>query len=121
MLATHIYLLIFAFLHDTFTSRVRCITACLTVCMDKRVQIIIRMRTPSSQLRLVEFCQRHWVGGIRDAEDIVHGIITVPVLHHSLTVCCKVHHLQTFTLPVVGIGCLRAVAELRIDRSPSLS
>ena len=72
--------------------------------------------TPSSQLRLVEFRQRRWVGGIRDTEDIIHGIITIPVLHHSLTVRRKVHHLQTFTLPVVGIGSLRAITEFRIDR-----
>ena len=86
--------------------------------MNKAVQlvILIRMRTPSSQLRLVEFCQRCRVGGIRNTEDVIHGIVTIPVLHHSLTIRCKVHHLQTFTLPVVGIGRLRAVAELRIDR-----
>ena len=96
---------------------IRC-TLCLTVCMNKTVQLIIfiRMRTPSSQLRLVEFRQRRWVGGIRDTEDIVHGIVTIPVLHHSLTVRCKVHRLQTFTLLVVCIGCLRAITELRIDR-----
>ena len=40
----------------------------------------------------------------------------VPVLHHSLTDLCKVHHLQTFTLLIVGIGSLRAVTEFRIDR-----
>ena len=80
------------------------------------------MHTPSSQLRLVEFRQRRWVGGIRDTEDIIHSIITIPVLHDSLTVRCKAHRLQTLTLPVVGIGCPRAVAELRIDRmAPSLS
>ena len=86
--------------------------------MNKAVQLVIfiRMRTPSSQLRLVEFRQRRWVGSIRDTEDIIHSIILVPVLHHSLTVRCKVHHLQTFTLLVVGIGSLRAVTELRIDR-----
>ena len=114
--ATHIYLLIFAFLHDTFTSRVRCITARLTVCMDKRVQIIIRMRTPSSQLRLVEFRKRRWVGSIRNTEDIIHSIILIPILHHSLTIRCKIHHLQTFTLLVICIGGLRAVTEFRIDR-----
>ena len=86
--------------------------------MNKAVQLVIfiRMRTPSSQLRLVEFRQRRWVGGIRNTEDIVHSIITIPVFHHSLTVRCKVHRLQTFTLLVVGIGCLRAITELRIDR-----
>ena len=86
--------------------------------MNKAVQLIIliRMRTPSSQLRLVEFRQRRWVGSIRDTEDIVHSIITIPVLHHSLTIRCKVHHLQTFTLLVICIGCLRAITELRIDR-----
>ena len=91
---------------------------CFTACMNKAVQLIIliRMRTPSSQLRLVEFRQRRWVGGIRNTEDIVHSIILVPVFHHSLTIRCKVHHLQTFTLLVVGIGCLRAITELRIDR-----
>ena len=90
--------------------------------MNKTVQLIIliRMRTPSSQFRLVEFCQRRWVGGIRNTEDIVHSIITIPVLHHSLTIRCKVHHLQTFTLLVVCIGCLRAITELRIDRMPLL-
>ena len=86
--------------------------------MNKTVQLIIliRMRTPSSQLRLVEFRKRRWAGGIRNTEDIIHSIILVPVLHHSLTIRCKVHHLQTFTLLVVCIGCLRAVTELRIDR-----
>ncbi|MBF1416673.1 MAG: hypothetical protein HXN31_03545 [Prevotella histicola] len=74
------------------------------------------MRTPSSQLRLVEFRQRRWVGSIRNTEDIIHSIITISVFHHSLTVRCKVHHLQTFTLLVVGIGSLRAITEFRIDR-----
>ncbi|WP_246479517.1 hypothetical protein [Prevotella multiformis] len=74
------------------------------------------MHTPSSQLRPVELRQRRRVGCVRDAEDIVHSIITVPVLHHSLTVRRKAHRLQTFTLLVVGIGRLRTVAELRIDR-----
>ena len=86
--------------------------------MNKAVQLIIliRLHTLSSQLRLVDFRQRRWVGGIRNTEDIVHSIILVPVFHHSLTIRCKVHHLQTFTLLVVGIGCLRAITELRIDR-----
>ena len=86
--------------------------------MNKAVQfvILIRVRTLSAQLRLVEFCQRCWVGGIRNTKDIIHSIILVPVLHDSLTVRCKVHHLQTFTLFVVGIDSLRAVTELRIDR-----
>ena len=86
--------------------------------MNKTVQLIIfiRMHTPSSQLRLVESRQRCWVGGIRNTEDIIHSIIAIPVLHHSLTIRCKVHHLQTFTLLVVGIGCLRAITEFRIDR-----
>ena len=86
--------------------------------MNKTVQLVIfiRMRTPSSQLRLVEFRQRRWVGSIRDTEDIIHSIITIPVFHHSLTIRCKVHHLQTFTLLVVGIGSLRAITEFRIDR-----
>ena len=74
------------------------------------------MRTPSSQLRLVESRQRRWVGSIRDTEDIIHSIITIPVLHHSLTVRCKVHRLQTFTLLVIYIGSLRAITELCIDR-----
>ena len=96
---------------------IRC-TLSLTAGMNKTVQLIIliRMRTPSSQLRLVEFRQRRWVGSIRDTEDIIHSIILVPVLHHSLTIRCKVHHLQTFTLLVVGIGSLRAITEFRIDR-----
>ena len=86
--------------------------------MNKAVQfvILIRMRTLSAQLRLVEFCQRCWVGGIRNTKNIIHSIILVPVLHDSLTIRCKVHHLQTFTLLVVGIGSLRAITELRIDR-----
>ena len=85
--------------------------------MNKAVQLIIliRMRTPSSQLRLIEFCKRCWVGSIRNTEDIVHGIVTIPVLHHSLTVRCKVHRLQTFTLLVIYIGSLRAITELCID------
>ena len=84
---------------------IRC-TLSLTVCMNKAVQLIIliRMRTPSSQLRLVEFRQRRWVGSIRDTEDIVHSIILVPVLLHSLIIRCKVHHLQTFTLFIPSIG-----------------
>ena len=96
---------------------IRC-TLSLTAGMNKTVQLIIliRMRTPSSQLRLVELRQRCWVGSIRDAEDIIHSIITISVLHHSLTIRCKVHHLQTFTLLVVGIGSLRAITEFRIDR-----
>ena len=86
--------------------------------MNKAVQLIIliRMRTPSSQLRLVEFRQRRWVGSIRNTEDIIHSIITISVFHHSLTVRCKVHHLQAFTLLVVAIGSLRAITEFRIDR-----
>ena len=85
--------------------------------MNKAVQLIILicMRTPSSQLRLVEFRQRRWVGGIRNTEDIVHSIILIPVLHHSLTVRCKVHHLQTFTLLVKGIGGLGTVAQLLVN------
>ena len=74
------------------------------------------MPTPSSQLRLVEFRQRRWVSSIRNTEDIIHSIITIPVFHHSLTVRCKVHRLQTVTLLVVGIGSLRTITELRIDR-----
>ena len=85
--------------------------------MNKAVQlvILIRMHTPSSQLRLVESRQRRWVGSIRDTEDIIHSIITIPVFHHSLTVRCKVHRLQTFTLLVVCIGSLRAITEFRVD------
>ena len=96
---------------------IRC-TLSLTAGMNKTVQLIIliRMRTPSSQLRLIEFRQRRWVGSIRNTEDIIHSIILIPVLHHSLTIRCKVHHLQTFTLLVVGIGSLRAITEFRIDR-----
>ena len=79
--------------------------------MNKAVQFIIfiRMRTPSSQLRLVEFRQRRWVGSIRDTEDIIHSIITVPGSPSQSDVRRKVHHLQTFTLLVVGIGSLRAL------------
>ena len=58
----------------------------------------------------------YFFSGIRDTEDIIHSIITIPVLHHSLTVRCKVHHLQTFTLLIVGIGSLRTITEFRIDR-----
>ena len=78
--------------------------------------MIVRMQTPSSQLRFVEFRQRRWVGGICDTEDIIHSIILISVLHHSLTVRCKVHHLQTFTLLVICIGCLRAITKFCIDR-----
>ena len=85
--------------------------------MNKAVQlvILIRMRTPSSQLRLVEFRQRCWVGSIRNTEDIIHSIVTIPVFHHSLTIRCKVHHLQTFTLLVKGIGGLGTVAQLLVN------
>ena len=58
----------------------------------------------------------YFFSSIRNTEDIIHSIILVPVLHHSLTVRCKVHHLQTFTLLVVGIGSLRAITKFRIDR-----
>ena len=58
----------------------------------------------------------YFFSSIRNTEDIIHSIILVPVLHHSLTVRCKVHHLQTFTLLVVGIGSLRTITEFRIDR-----
>ena len=61
------------------------------------------MLTLSSQLSLVEFRQRRWVGSIRDTEDIIYSIIAILVFHHSLTIRRKVHHLQTFTLLVVGI------------------
>ena len=96
---------------------IRC-TLSLTACMNKAVQLVIfiRMRTPSSQLRLVEFRQRRWVGSIRNTEDIVHSIIAILVFHHSLTIRCKVHHLQTFTLLVVSVGRLRAITKFRIDR-----
>ena len=55
------------------------------------------------------------VYGIGNTQDIVHSIVLVLVLHHSPTVRRKVHRLQTFTLLVVGVGCLRAVAQLGID------
>ena len=58
----------------------------------------------------------YFFSGIRNTEDIIHSIILIPVLHHSLTVRCKVHHLQTFTLLIVGIGSLRTITEFRIDR-----
>ena len=45
---------------------------------------------------------------------IYSGLILV--LHCSLTACCKVHHLQTFTLFIVGIGSLRVITELHIGR-----
>ena len=84
---------------------IRC-TLSLTTCMNKTVQLIIliRMRTPSSQLRLVDSRLRRWVGSIRDTEDIIHSIITIPISHHSLTIRCKLHHLQTFTLLIPSIG-----------------
>ena len=78
--------------------------------------MIVRMQTPSSPLRLVEFRQRNWVDCICDTEDIIHSIITISVFHHSLTIRCKVHHLQTFTLLVVSVGRLRAITKFRIDR-----
>ena len=43
---------------------------------------------------------------------IYSGLISV--LHCSLTACCKVHRLQTFTLLVICIGSLRAITELHI-------
>ena len=52
----------------------------------------------------------------KNTEDIIHSIILVPVLHHSLTIRCKVHHLQTFTLLVICIGSLRAITKFCIDR-----
>ena len=60
------------------------------------------------------------VYGIGNTQDIVHSIVLVLVLHHSPTVRRKVHRLQTFTLLVVGVGCLRAVAQLGIDGMPVL-
>ena len=85
--------------------------------MNKTVQlvILIRMRTPSSQLRLVEFRKRRWVGGIRNTEDIIHSIILVPVLHHSLTLDCQLGVLQPLTLLVKGIGGLGTVAQLLVN------
>ena len=47
---------------------------------------------------------------------IYSGLILV--LHCSLTACCKVHRLQTFTLLVICIGCLRSITELHIGRMP---
>ena len=91
--------------------------------MNKMVQfvILIRMRTLSSQFRLVEFRKRRWVSSIRNTEEIFHSIITTPIFHHNLTIRCKIHHLQTFTLLIVGIGSLRAVTEFRIDLYRNLS
>ena len=60
------------------------------------------------------------VYGIGNTQDIVHSIVLVLVFHHSPTVRRKVHRLQTFTLLVVGVGCLRAVAQLGIDGMPVL-
>ena len=60
------------------------------------------------------------VYGIGNTQDIVHSIVSVLVFHHSPTVRRKVHRLQTFTLLVVGVGCLRAVAQLGIDGMPVL-
>ena len=45
---------------------------------------------------------------------IYSGLISV--LYCSQTACCKAYHLQTFTLLVICIGCLRAITKLRIDR-----
>ena len=45
---------------------------------------------------------------------IYSGLISV--LHCSLTACCKALHLQTFSLFIVGIGCLRSITELHIGR-----
>ena len=45
---------------------------------------------------------------------IYSGLISV--LHCSLTGCCKVHHLQTFPLFIVGIGCFRPIIEFHIGR-----
>ena len=56
------------------------------------------MLTHSSQLSLVEFRQRRWVGSIRDTEDIIYSIIAILVFHHSLTIRRKVH--QRSDVPV---------------------
>lgn len=85
--------------------------------MNQAVQlvILIGVRTCSSQLRLVEFCQTLWTGGVGDAEDVIYGIIAVLVLHQRITASRKRHVLHPLALLVVSIGGLRAVSELLID------
>ena len=60
------------------------------------------------------------VYGIGNTQDIVHSIVLELVFHHIPTVRRKVHRLQTFTLLVIGVGCLRAVAQLGINGMPVL-
>ena len=74
------------------------------------------MAERTAKFSLVVLADILWIYDIGNTEDIVHRIIPVPVLHDSLTIRCKVHHLQTFTLLIVGIGSLRSITEFRIDR-----
>ena len=51
----------------------------------------------------------------KNTEDIIHSIILVPVLHHSLTLDCQLGVLQPLTLLVKGIGGLGTVAQLLVN------
>ena len=90
-----------------------------SVCLYQAVKVVISIGVVEST---AEFCLAAIatsglcrVYGIGNTQDIVHSIVLVLVFHHSPTVRRKVHRLQTFTLLVVGVGCLRAVAQLGID------
>ena len=85
--------------------------------MNQAVQLVILVgvRTCPSQLRLVELRQSLRVGGVGDAEDVIHGIIAVLVLHQRAATARKCHVLQTLTLLVIGVRGLRTITQLLID------
>ena len=96
----------------------------LTVGPYQAVKVVVGISVVEST---VEFCLAaiairglRRVYSIDNTQDIVHSIVSVLVFHHSPSVRRKVHRLQTFTLLVVGVGCLRAVAQLGIDGMPVL-
>ena len=99
----------------------------LTVRLYQAVKVVVGVSVVEStaEFRLVVIAivitiSLRRVYGIGNTQDIVHSIVLVLVFHHSPTVRRKVHRLQTFTLLVVGVGCLRAVAQLGIDGMPVL-
>ena len=90
-----------------------------SVCLYQTVKVVVGISVVEStaELRLSAIATSglRRVYGIGNTQDIVHSIVLVLVFHHSPSVRRKVHRLQTFTLLVVGVGCLRAVAQLGID------
>ena len=93
---------------------IRC-TLCLAACRYQTVLFVIGigMAEGTAQLGLASSLRR--VYGIGDAQDVVHCIIPVLIGHDRRTGSRKVHHLQAFTLSVIGVGGLRSVAQAGID------